>query len=201
MTVSSTGWRPTPVALSDIRDPGRWLLGVALPQGCGYQDCEAGIIWRTGAVRELCAETVQDRYAARQREKSLEQAYAPSMAPGLVHPGTAPTASWKSRSGARGPARVPVPLEPVGPQPTSCAGCGCVVLQTGRAVDTGLYRLCREEADALAAPSVPGTCSGRDGETLCARRALPTRSVCFTHRSQELAGEVERWARHSSPAA
>ncbi|MET9694145.1 hypothetical protein ABZY81_37915 [Streptomyces sp. NPDC006514] len=42
--------RLAPMAISDIRDPGRWLLGVALPRGCGYQDCEAGIIWRTGAV-------------------------------------------------------------------------------------------------------------------------------------------------------
>ncbi|MFC9585964.1 hypothetical protein ACFVJ8_24490 [Streptomyces yangpuensis] len=73
-----------------------------------------------------------------------------------------------------------------------------MILLTGRAVDTGLCKLCREEADVLAAvvpvapaaPSVPGTCSGRDGETLCTRRALPTRSVCLTHRSQELAGEV-----------
>ncbi|MFD3937845.1 DciA family protein [Streptomyces sp. NPDC058611] len=46
------------------------------------------------------------------------------------------------------------------------------------------------EPAAPAAPSVPRTCSGHDGERPCTRRALPTRSVCLTHRSQELAGEV-----------
>ncbi|WP_254645916.1 hypothetical protein [Streptomyces malaysiensis] len=56
------------VVLSDIRDPGRWLLGVALPRwGCGYQDCEAGVLWTTGKECEVCAEIVQDRAASRQR--------------------------------------------------------------------------------------------------------------------------------------
>lgn len=185
------------VMISDIRDPGRWLLGVALPRwGCGYQDCEAGIIWRTGAACELCAETVQDRFAARQREQRLEQGLCPQH-------GTRPGPSGRCTdceldAAIRRPARVPLPREPEGPQRASCAGCGCRIFLTGRAIDTGLCRLCREEADALAAaepaapaaPSMPGTCSGRDGEVPCTRRALPTRSVCLTHRSQELAGEV-----------
>ncbi|MDX3538077.1 hypothetical protein PV721_27740 [Streptomyces sp. MB09-01] len=185
------------VMISDIRDPGRWLLGVALPRwGCGHQDCEAGIIWRTGAACELCAETVQDRYAARQREQRLKEGLC------LQH-GTRPgpsghCADCELEAAMRRPARVPAPRDPAGPQRSSCGGCGCVIFLTGRAVDTGLCKLCREEADALAAvepaapsaPSVLGTCSGRDGETLCTRRALPTRSVCLTHRTQELAGEV-----------
>ncbi|MDJ0385014.1 hypothetical protein [Streptomyces sp. G-G2] len=185
------------VMISDIRDPGRWLLGVALPRwGCGHQDCEAGIIWRTGAACELCAETVQDRYAARQREQRLEQGLCPQHG---TRPGpSGHCADCELETAIRRPARVPAPREPEGPQRSSCGGCGCVIFLTGRAVDTGLCRICREEADALAAvepaapaaPSVPGTCSGRDGETLCTRRALPTRSVCLTHRSQELAQEV-----------
>ncbi|MFI8343974.1 hypothetical protein ACIF8W_28435 [Streptomyces sp. NPDC085639] len=185
------------VALSEIRDPGRWLVGVALPRwGCGHQDCEAGIIWRTRAACELCAETVQDRYAARQREHRLEQGLCPQHG---TRPGpSGHCADCDLEAAIRRPARVPMAREPAGPQRSSCGGCGCVIFLTGRAVDTGLCRLCREEADALAAvepaaPSaslVPGTCSGRDGETLCTRRALPTRSVCLTHRSRELAGEV-----------
>ncbi|MEU9233556.1 hypothetical protein [Streptomyces subrutilus] len=183
------------VALSDIRDPGRWLLGVALPRwGCGYQNCEAGIIWRTGAACELCAETVQDRRAAHQVEQRLEQGLCPRH-------GTRPGSSGgcldcELDAAIRRPARVPAPRESEGPQRASCGGCGCVIFLTGRAVDTGLCKLCREEVDTIApavtpvTPSILATCSGRDGEVPCTRRALPTRSVCLTHRSQELAGEV-----------
>ncbi|MGW7343133.1 hypothetical protein [Streptomyces sp. NPDC054854] len=185
------------VMISDIRDPGRWLLGVALPRwGCGHQDCEAGIIWRTGVACELCAETVQDRFAARRREQRLEQGLCPQHG---TRPGpSGHCADCELEAAIRRPARVPAPREPEGPQRSSCGGCGCVIFLTGRAIDTGRCKLCREEADALAAvepaapaaPSVPGTCSSHDGETPCTRRALPTRSVCLTHRSQELAGEV-----------
>ncbi|MFJ3841431.1 hypothetical protein ACIPY6_38805 [Streptomyces sp. NPDC090054] len=182
------------VALSEIRDPGRWLLGVALPRwGCGHQDCEAGIIWRTGAACELCAETVQDQFAARRREQHLEQGLCPQH-------GTRPGPSGRCadcdlEAAIRRPARVLMARQPADQQRSSCGDCGCVMFLTGRAVGTGLCRLCREEAAALAAvepaapaaPSVPGTCSGRDGETPCTRIALPTRSVCLTHRSRELA--------------
>ncbi|MFD8023518.1 hypothetical protein ACFV6G_24220 [Streptomyces lavendulae] len=185
------------VMISDIRDPGRWLLGVALPRwGCGHQDCEAGIIWRTGAACELCAETVQDRHAARQREQRRKQGLCPQHG---TRPGpSGRCADCELDAAIRRPARVLAPREPEGPPRSSCAGCGCVIFLTGRAVGTGLCRLCREEAEALvavetaapAAPSVLQTCSGLDGETPCTRRALPTRGVCLTHLAQELAGEV-----------
>ncbi|MFE6911915.1 hypothetical protein [Streptomyces erythrochromogenes] len=185
------------VALSEIRDPGRWLLGVALPRwGCGYQDCEAGIIWRTGVACELCVETAQDRFAARRREQRLEQGLCPQHG---THPDLfGRCADCKLEAAIRRPAWIPAPREPEGPQRSSCGGCGAVVFLTGRAVDTGLCRLCRDEAHALiaaapaapAVPSEPVTCSSHDGETPCTRRALPTRGVCLTHRSQELTQEV-----------
>ncbi|MEU6687705.1 hypothetical protein [Streptomyces sp. NPDC046832] len=51
---------------------------MALPRwGCGYQDCEAGVIWRTGAACEICAEVVQDKAAARQRERRTAQGLCP----------------------------------------------------------------------------------------------------------------------------
>ncbi|MFE6270449.1 hypothetical protein ACFVQ9_16905 [Streptomyces goshikiensis] len=185
------------VALSEIRDPGRWLLGVALPRwGCGHQDCEAGIIWRTGVACELCAETVQDRFAARQREQRLGQGLC-------IWHGTRPgpsghCADCELEAAIRHPARFPMAREPEGPQRSSCGGCGCVIFLTGRAVDTGLCRLCREETDALAsvepaapaAQSGPQPCSAYDGAGPCPRTALPTRGVCLTHRSRELAGVV-----------
>ncbi|MFE2554409.1 hypothetical protein ACFXGI_38790 [Streptomyces sp. NPDC059355] len=107
------------VMISDIRDPGRWLLGVALPRwGCGYQDCEAGIIWRTGAACELCAETVEDRFAARQREQRLEQGLCPQHG---TRPGpSGRCADCELDAAVRRPARVPAPQEPEGPPRSSC---------------------------------------------------------------------------------
>ncbi|MES9544321.1 hypothetical protein, partial [Actinomadura sp. NPDC000600] len=66
------------VMLSEIRDPGRWLLGVALPRwGCGFQDCEAGVLWSTGKDCEVCAEIVQDKTAARRHAQRIEQGLCP----------------------------------------------------------------------------------------------------------------------------
>lgn len=185
------------VALADIRDPGRWLLGVALPRwGCGHQDCEAGVIWRTGTPCELCAETVQDRVAARRREQRLVQGLCPEHGarPGL----SGHCSDCELEAAIRCSARIPAPRDPEGPQRAVCGDCGCVIFLTGRAVDTGLCKLCREEAEtpatavtaARTVPTAPETCYGRDGEVPCTRRALPTRSVCGIHRVQELAGQV-----------
>ncbi|MGW3177190.1 hypothetical protein [Streptomyces sp. NPDC001153] len=47
---------------TEIRDPGRWLLGVALPRwGCGLADCESGLLWTTGRRCEVCTEIAVDR--------------------------------------------------------------------------------------------------------------------------------------------
>ncbi|MEU6687704.1 hypothetical protein [Streptomyces sp. NPDC046832] len=67
---------------------------------------------------------------------------------------------------------------------------------TGRALEDGLCKLCREEASIAAAVDTPAAaagrvvCSGRDGGVSCSREALPTRSVCARHVVQDLAGEV-----------
>ncbi|MFI1586144.1 hypothetical protein [Embleya sp. NPDC020630] len=51
----------------DIRDPGRWLLGAALPRwGCGHWDCETSTMWPTGRPCETCAEIIaQQRHDTR----------------------------------------------------------------------------------------------------------------------------------------
>ncbi|WNI16642.1 hypothetical protein [Actinacidiphila sp. ITFR-21] len=42
---------------TEIRDPGRWLLGPAVVRhGCGLTACESGVIWHTGMACEACAE-------------------------------------------------------------------------------------------------------------------------------------------------
>ncbi|WP_073920811.1 hypothetical protein [Streptomyces sp. CB00455] len=43
--------------VSEIRDPGRWLLGVALPRwGCADPACESGVVWHTGQDCRACTE-------------------------------------------------------------------------------------------------------------------------------------------------
>jgi len=45
----------------EIRDPDRWLLGVALPAwGCGLFDCEAGVLWSSGRRCSLREKIIQD---------------------------------------------------------------------------------------------------------------------------------------------
>ncbi|MFF4138908.1 hypothetical protein ACFY1B_47625 [Streptomyces mirabilis] len=45
------------VMAAEIKDPGRWLLGVGLPRwGCGLFDCEEGVLWESGRRCEICAQ-------------------------------------------------------------------------------------------------------------------------------------------------
>ncbi|MQS06064.1 hypothetical protein [Streptomyces alkaliphilus] len=68
----------------DIRDPGRWLLGVALPRwGCANPDCESGTLWSTRQPCRACAE------AALERGRAGRPASPPD---GCASPGPGPTA-------------------------------------------------------------------------------------------------------------
>ncbi|WP_331736600.1 hypothetical protein OG426_54900 (plasmid) [Streptomyces canus] len=142
------------VMLSEIRDPGRWLLGVALPRwGCGYQDCEAGVLWSSGKVCEACAEIVQDKAAARRRAQRIEQGLCPEH-------GTRPGPGGRCADcvlddAARNPASAPVPAqrEPDGPPRGSC---GARIIVVGRALEDGLCKLCREEAATFGLADRPG---------------------------------------------
>ncbi|WP_225102496.1 hypothetical protein [Streptomyces sp. CoH27] len=185
------------VMVSEIRDPGRWLLGVALPRwGCGYQGCEAGALWSTGKDCEVCAEIVQDKAAAQRRAQRIEQGLCPEH-------GTRPGPGGRCADCVLDdafvvPGPVPAPCEPEGPPRGSCGDCGARIIVVGRAIEDGLCKLCREEAAALgaavptpaAAAAGQETCSGQDGSVPCGRKPLPSRCVCGVHRVQELAGEV-----------
>ncbi|MER5483517.1 hypothetical protein ABT024_09875 [Streptomyces sp. NPDC002812] len=162
-------------AVSDIRDPGRWLLGVALPRwGCGHLDCEAGVMWSTGRRCDVCAEVVAARSAARRRDRRAEQVQGP------VHHRPAVPAQRRPEETPRG----------------SCDGCGARILVTGQAPERRLCTLCRAEAAAPATPAAPvsgepapsATCRGSDG-VACGRTALPDRDVCIRHRVRELSAE------------
>ncbi|MFI8301324.1 hypothetical protein ACIGCZ_36040 [Streptomyces nigra] len=185
------------VMLSDIRDPGRWLLGVALPRwGCGYQDCEAGVIWRTGAACEICAEVVQDKTAVRQRERRIAQGLCPEHGTRSGPSGHCGACKLDDAIDRPAPAVVVQQRVPDGPPRGSCGDCGARIMLTGRALEDGLCKLCREEASTAATGDTPtaaagrAVCSGQDGGVPCGRRALPTRSVCARHLVQELADEV-----------
>ncbi|MEU2282468.1 hypothetical protein ABZ614_11105 [Streptomyces sp. NPDC013178] len=83
------------VFVADIRDVGRWLLGVALPRwGCADPDCETGILWSTGARCRACREAVRDRRRAQAQQSSASEvhgdgdrsaAVARRCAPSVVH--------------------------------------------------------------------------------------------------------------------
>lgn len=87
----------------DIRDPGRWLLGVALPQrGCGDWACEEGVQWTTGRRCGVCevlrrAQAWSSGPVARvgpPRERKTTPA-SPSMR--WTHPNDLPVCSESSR--------------------------------------------------------------------------------------------------------
>ncbi|MFI5986783.1 hypothetical protein ACIBEA_38720 [Streptomyces sp. NPDC051555] len=150
----------------EIRDPGRWLLGVGLPHwGCGIFDCEAGVLWSSGRRCSVCQEIGQDRRRAdRLPDESAPCSPAPT---GRAWPPAAPTVP-------RG----------------QCRGCGCVVLQLDQVVADTLCRLCRrEEAGAPVAPlehtAMPEACIGWDGDG-CSRPALGTAGLCVRCRTRQL---------------
>lgn len=185
------------VMTSEIRDPGRWLLGVALPRwGCGHLDCESGVRWSNGERCAVCEEVVADKFASRQRAHRLEQGLCPEHGSKPGPSGVCRDCEFQQTIDG-GVARLPAPRELEGPPRGSCGECECRIFLTGRALEDGLCKLCREEtavlgsaAAAATAPSGQETCSVRDGNVPCGRKALQSRSVCGIHRVQELAGEV-----------
>ncbi|MFJ9574716.1 hypothetical protein [Streptomyces bacillaris] len=185
---------------SDIRDPGRWLLGVALPRwGCGHQDCEAGVMWSTGHRCDVCAELMADRALARQRAQRLEDGLCPEHGT-RRGPSGACTDCAVDDAVRRPTAKNPVLDVPPGPPRGTCTECCTRIFLVGRALDDGLCPLCRSEASgptnlaSIPMPtrpwvSEPVMCTGAN-DVPCGREALPTRSVCARHRILELASEA-----------
>ncbi|MGZ2360964.1 hypothetical protein LRE75_30520 [Streptomyces sp. 372A] len=182
------------VMSSEICDPGRWLLGVALPRwGCGHLDCESGVRWSNGERCAVCEEVIADKFAARRRAQRTEQGLCPDHG---SEPGPfGACGECELQRAIDGTASsMLAPREPEGPPRSSCGDCGCRIFLTGRALEDGLCKLCREETAALATsspaapepPSGPAGCPGADGVP-CGRPVLPTRGVCARHLAQELA--------------
>ncbi|MFD7919496.1 hypothetical protein ACFV3R_09755 [Streptomyces sp. NPDC059740] len=153
----------------EIKDPGRWLLGVALPHwGCGIFDCEAGVLWTSGRRCSVCEEIFQDRRRA--------DAPPPETAPRPVPALGAEVAAHPAAPGA--------------PR-SQCRECGCLIFRINRAAEDGLCRLCREEQTASCtppvpmSPGVPELCIGWGGAR-CTRPALGNAGLCVRCRSRQL---------------
>ncbi|WP_225800873.1 hypothetical protein [Streptomyces sp. NK15101] len=155
--------------LADIRDPGRWLLGVALPRwGCSDPDCETGTLWSTGAECRACREVIAERAAAR-RKNITDSPAAPL--------------SEAGRPGTSAVRPVAAPLRTV----ECCPDCERPHLPGS----SGLCASCRPRP-ALAPVPVPATaidigCRGRGGT--CGRRA--PRGLCWRCRLESEAGLPE----------
>jgi hypothetical protein len=149
----------------EIRDPGRWILGAALPRwGCGLEDCESGTLWTSGRACEVCAEAVHDKYLARRRTMRLQRGLCPKHGTcrgpadrcvdcelefAICHPVPAQArVSWGSEGPPRG----------------SCGECGARIMLIGNALDDGLCKPCRTSGTAAVvlaeSPSVQASPAG-----------------------------------------
>ncbi|MFF4549954.1 hypothetical protein ACFY1J_37950 [Streptomyces sp. NPDC001406] len=153
--------------LADIRDVGRWLLGVALPRwGCANPDCETGVLCSTGARCPVCREVVAQRAAARRGgaplpggeaaegtdRPSVPRAVAPASPPAPPAPRTVtccPSCERPHRPGHSGlcrdcrPGPGPAPALRVGDGPCSESNGTC-----GHPSPHGLCWRCRIASDA-----------------------------------------------------
>lgn len=136
--------------LSEIRDPGRWLLGVALPRwGCGYVDCESGTIWRTSIACEVCAELVQDKAAARERDRRLAEGLCREHSTQLGWNGHCIDCDLDAVAEQRAAVSLPVPNSlPRG----TCLECGVWIHMTGHALTDSLCKPCRADTHATTVP-------------------------------------------------
>ncbi|MFI9080971.1 hypothetical protein ACIGW8_31635 [Streptomyces sioyaensis] len=178
---------------SEIRDPGRWLLGVALPRwGCGHLDCEAGVLWSSGRACPVCEDIVADRRAERERVRREQRLAAGQCPEHGTRPG--PSGACGECEPDRPAPVVPAQREAEGPPRGYCGECGCKIFLIGAALSDGLCKPCRTEAAAAAAAERPNpakaagaaSCSGVGGVP-CGRDALPNRSVCARHLAEVLA--------------
>lgn len=151
----------------EIRDPGRWILGVGLPHwGCGIFDCEASVLWSSGRPCSVCEDIVRDR------RQTAPQPDAPT--PDIVPPAPAPVLRF-------------APKAPRG----RCPECGCVVLvlnPDGSAAPR--CKPCREEHEGGQAGDPPSTehpkvCAGW-ADSGCTRPALGTTGLCVRCRTRRV---------------
>ncbi|MFI1258937.1 hypothetical protein ACH4U6_34895 [Streptomyces netropsis] len=181
------------VLMSEIRDPGRWILGVALPRrGCGHFDCESGVRWSTGEPCEVCQEAAAAQRAERQWQQRLDQGLCAEHSTPLNTGGHCHQCRPLARSVP--PVQLaPRPREPQGAPQMSCRACAGGIPETEAARSDGLCGACRAPAlgqldDEVQEPEEL-RCAGWGGAP-CDRLALPTRMVCLRHHAAALAASA-----------
>ncbi|MFJ8752304.1 hypothetical protein ACIREO_23655 [Streptomyces sp. NPDC102441] len=174
------------VLMSEIADPARWLMGVALPRwGCGHQACETGVMWPSGEPCAACADMLAARRYQRQQDRRSELGQC--LEHGLGGPGAACSAC--APPVPRRPVPDHAPAAPAVSVRSDCEACGCRINLVGPALVDRLCMPCREShspsAEGQKSSGTPTRCIGWRGET-CDRLAIPTRPVCARHRVKEL---------------
>ncbi|MFJ6438236.1 hypothetical protein [Streptomyces sp. NPDC091416] len=177
------------VLVSDVRDPARWLMGVALPRwGCGHLACESGVMWPSGEPCAACADIRAARRWEREQEHRIELGQCPDHGQGGGGIRCAACASPP-------PVRPVLDADPAVPEPvdlSSCRDCGCRIRLLGPSLVDQMCRSCREmNSPAQELEHRPGStprCAGWQDER-CDRPAIPSRRVCVRHRSRELRAE------------
>ncbi|MFE9121525.1 hypothetical protein [Streptomyces sp. NPDC007172] len=148
----------------EIRDPGRWILGIGLPHwGCGIFDCEAGTLWSSGRRCSVCEEIVRDR------RRSTADSGA-----------STPLVDLRAAPAAHSTAVVPR---------SSCTECNCVLVPN-RAEPRPKCKPCRDEHEDVratppAASAQPEACAGWDGSG-CTRPALGSLGLCVRCRTHQM---------------
>lgn len=179
------------VLMSEIGDPARWLMGVALPRwGCGHQSCETGVMWPSGERCAACADVLATRRYQRQQDRRIELGLC--LDHGLGGPGAA--CPWCAPPVPRPPVSELAPaVAPSDSVRADCRTCGCRINLVGPALVDRLCMPCREShspsAEEPESAGPPAQCIGWRGES-CDRLAIPTRPVCARHRAKELSVEV-----------
>ena len=164
----------------DIRDAGRWLLGVALPRwGCGHADCEGGVMWTTRTACDTCAEIVADRRIARDRAERAARGLCPDHGTAPGRSGTCIDCDLAAAVGAA-------------PRPPAAErrwwSCGqCEAPAPGAAPPSGLCRSCRTAAfPAEPCPEAAWCCTGCDRTLPWAR---PEGGLCLACEQRRVTGE------------
>ncbi|GAA2638375.1 hypothetical protein [Streptomyces axinellae] len=162
------------IVAADIRSPGRWLLGVALPRwGCAQAECEEGMLWASGACCEECRASLAARRRAERLAHGVRAEHTGTPSPGGVCP--------DCEAGRAAGAPPPVTERPAKRVHAWCMTCRHPVVLDPAAPGDRVCVACRDQSHLASAPprtGLPVSCQGFGGK-LCERTALLGKTRCL----------------------